>query len=447
MDHDSGYRWIMLTFSEEIFNVYLDVSTWMLEVNLLDNILIYFSEDGTPVTLRTIYEPATTGVTIQLFGTKTLLGISISNEKVNEKYRYAGPEMFKVTIKENTQIPNQEDGVDGYRIISKEISFINNDYQKYGEIPGVFDDEHNPRIYEEWSINFVVEVAGLANLGDIGISVVHNRMDHDSGYRWFMLFLDSPIYEVSLNVSDWMQDINLLDNIKIYLSEDAEPFTLRQIYDPTTTGVTLQLFGNKNMLAISISNEKEGEQYKYCGPNMYKVLVEEGTQIPTFEKGVAGYRVIASKTVLINDEYHMYGETDEMGDDGNPRLFEEWNIHWSVASCYVTFKVEGIDGVSYPDMLLDYGQRISLDKFYIDGYEVKATTATGETIYKYIIGTNHNLEVILTYSKSGVNEEADKNYTAIIIAASVGGGVLLLGGATFAFFKIKMKKRKGASNE
>lgn len=447
MDHDSGYRWIMLTFSEEIFNVYLDVSTWMLEVNLLDNILIYFSEDGTPVTLRTIYEPATTGVTLQLFGTKTLLGISISNEIVNEKYRYAGPEMYKVTIKENTQIPNQEDGVDGYRLISKEISFINNDYQKYGEIPGVFDDEHNPRIYEEWSINFVVEVAGLENLGDIGISVVHNRMDHDSGYRWFMLFLDSPIYEVSLNVSDWMQDLNLLDNIKIYLSEDAEPFTLRQIYDPTTTGVTLQLFGNKNMLAISISNEKEGEQYKYCGPNMYKVLIEEGAQIPTFEKGVAGYRVIASKTVLINDEYHMYGETDEMGDDGNPRLFEEWNIHWSVASCYVTFKVEGIEGLSYPDMLLDYGQRVSLDKFNVDGYDLKVTTKDGDTIYKNIIGSNHNLEVILTYSKASTNEKENKPSVGGIIAISAASSTLLLSGAALFIFRKKIFKRKGVTHE
>ena len=408
MDKDSGFRWLLFVFSEEIFSVYMNVTSWMEKVNLLDNVLIYLENDGEPLTLRQIYDPDTDGVTLQIFGARNVLGVSISNEKVGEKYKYGGPEMYRITIKENTKIPNQEEGVDGYRLIEKEISFINTDYGKYGEIPGAFDENNNPRLYEEWCINFTVEVAGLVSLGDIGISTVHNRMDKDSGYRWLMIFLDDAIYDVSLNVSDWSRKVNLLDNIFIYLTEDGEPITLRSIYDPTTTGITLQLFGQKTMLAVSISNRKANDQYEYCGPNMYKVVIEAGTQIPTYEKGIAGFRTVTAKTVLVNDEYNMYGEIDDTMDDyGNPRLYEEWNTKWSLASCLVSFKVVGVEGVTFPDMLLDYGQRVSLSKFAIEGYELKATTDEGETIYECIIGSNHNMNVILTYSPKDGGGEKD----------------------------------------
>ena len=420
MDKDSGYRWVMFLFSGEVFNEALDVSLWMEELNTLDNILIYFSEDGTPVTLREIYDPSTSGVSLQLFGQKNMMAVSISNEKTNGKYLYSGPEMYKITIKEKTQIPNLENGVEGYRLVQEEISFINADYQKYGEIPDDIDDEGHHRIYEEWSINWTVEIDGLRRLGEVGISTIHNRMDKDSGYRWIMIMLDTSLYEVSLNVSEWMEELNFLESISIYFSEDGEPILLKDIYDPTTTtGVTIQLFSQKNMIAVSISNEKEGDQYKYCGPNMFKMVIEAGTQIPTYENGVAGYREVRSKTVLLNDDYHLSGDIDGTMDDyGNPRIYEEWNINWTVASCLVTFKVEGIENVTYPDLLLDYGQRVPLEKYQISGYDLVATTDAGETIYQCIIGTNHNINVILTYTKSagggnqGSEEEKPKGFWA-----------------------------------
>ena len=410
MDRDSNYRWIMFVFSEEIFNEYLDVTSWMDRINFLDNVLIYLEDGTNPISLRDIYDIDHGGVTLQMFASKTLMAVAISNERVGDKYLYAGPEMYRITIKENTQVPNIEDGEAGYRVIEKEISFINDDYGKYGAIPGEFDDDNQPRLYEEWSINWRVEVAGLVNLGEIGISTIHNRMDKDSSYRWLMIFLDSAIYDVSLDVSDWANKVNFLDKIFIYMTEEGEPLSLRDIYDPSTTGITLQLFSQRNMIAISITNEKEGSQYKYCGPNMFKIVMEEGAQFPTYEKGVAGFRTLRSKTVLVNDEYHLYGEIDDTMDDyGNPRLYEEWNTKWSLASCYVTFKVVGIEGISYPDMLLDYGQRVSLSKFAVDGYELKATTEEGDTIYECIIGTNHNMNVILTYSKlEGENKKEEK---------------------------------------
>ena len=442
MDNVSGYRWLMFIVNDEFFDTSVNVSAWMNELNMLDSILIYFSDDGEPVPLSEMYEPNTTGVALRMFGDKTMFAASISNEKVDGQYRYCGPKMYRITIPAGTQIPTYESGVAGYRVVQKDISFINHDYGKYGEIPGEFDDEGNPRLYEEWSINWKVEVAGLENLGEIGISGIHNRMDKESGYRWIMIVLDQSIYNVGLDVSDWMDEVNLMDNISIYFNEYDDPIKIKDIYDPTTTGVAIQLFGQKNIIAISISNEIINGHYRYGGPEMYKIVVETGTQIPTYENGVAGYREILEKTVLLNDDYQLYGEIpDTMDDYGNPRLYEEWNVNWSVASCYVTFTVLGIEGVSYPDMLLEYGERISLKEFAIDGYDLVATTSAGDTIYQCIIGSNRNLDVILTYSVHK-DEGGDKKGCGGNIAA--GSIVIVMTSLSTVLFIVRKRKENEA---
>ena len=269
----------------------------------------------------------------------------------------------------------------------------------------------------------------------------HNRMDKDSGYRWIMIVLDQSIYNVGLDVSDWMDEVNLMDNVSIYFNEHDDPVKIKDIYDPTTTGVAIQLFGQKNIIAISISNEKVDGHYRYGGPEMYKIVVETGTQIPTYENGVAGYREILEKTVLLNDDYQLYGEIpDTMDDYGNPRIYEEWNVNWSVASCYVTFTVLGINGVSYPDMLLEYGERISLKEFAIDGYDLVATTAAGDTIYQCIIGSNRNLDVILTYSVHKDEGGEKKGCGGSIAAGSI--AIVMASLATVLFVVRKRKENE-----
>ena len=442
MDHNSGQRWLMFMVSEEIFNTQMDVTSWMNELNFFSNVLIYFSKEGEPITLSEIYDPSSTGVTLQLFGQRNVIAVSISNEELDGQYRYCGPKMYKITFNEGTQIPTYESDVAGYRLVSKETSFINYDYGKYGEIPGDVDDDGNPRLYEEWNINWKVEVEGLVNLGEIGINGVHNRMDKDSGYRWMMFMLDNSIYNVNLDVSEWIEELNFMDNISIYFSEDGEPVRIKDIYDPTATGVTIQLFGQKNMFAISISNEVINGKYRYAGPEMFKIIIEAGTKVPAYENGVAGYRVIGEKTILINGDYQLYGEIDDTIDDyGNPRVYEEWNVNWTLASCYVTFTVVGVEGVSYPDMLLEYGQRVYLEDFAIDGYDLVATTSAGDTIYQCIIGTNHNLNVILTYSTHKGNGNASG------CAGSVVTGSLIISMVSLMGLVLIIRRRKGNEHE
>ena len=130
----------------------------------------------------------------------------------------------------------------------------------------------------------------------------------------------------------------------IYPAPNSTPYPLSDIYNPNEEGITLRKFGELNMLGISILNDKENDEYLYSGNKMYMIQLNAGTQIPTYENGEAGYRVIEEKIILKNNEYGMSGEIPNSIDDyGRPRLYEEWNLNWSIIRCYATFTVVGIE--------------------------------------------------------------------------------------------------------
>ena len=387
-------------------------------INAYSHIKIYLSENdqGTLLsnvtTLRHAYQ--------NLWISEALLFALTAEEYENT---YNGTTIYAIEVLRGCELIINNEKVE----VDQSYRFVNSDYGKASAK------------YE--AFNFRPEViVDMDNLGDIGFVGFHNRMDRDSGYRWLMFFMDDNIYNVSLEFNEWIYEINFLDNVLIYLSEGEEHFTLRDIFEPNATGVTLQLFNTKNMLAVSINNEPQGESYRYSGPNMYKIIINEGTQIPAYENGVVGYRTTTSKTVFINDDYQLSGDIPGTNDDyGNPRIYEEWNVNWSLVSCYVTFTVVGIDGLSFPDMLLERGQTISLERFEQEGYDLVVTTSTGDRVYQNIVGTNYNIDFILTYTRSKGNG-GQINTTAIIISASVGGALLIAGAVVLV---IVLKKRKG----
>ena len=390
-------------------------------LNTYSHIKIHLSEDdqgillGNVTTLRSGYQNLWTSSAM-------LFSLSAAEFEV-----YNGTTIYAIEVLSGCELYVSNSPA----VVDKDYRFINNDYGKASAK------------YE--AFNFSLEVDALANLGEIGVIGVHNRMDKASEYRWIMFMLDSNIYNVNLGVDKWINELNMLDNIFIFLNETDNPLTLRDIYDPSQTGVTLRLFGQNNMLGVSILNGKVDGKYPYCGPKMYKIVIETGTQFPTYEDGVAGYRTINEKTVLVNDDYGLSGDIPDggMDDEGNPRIYEEWNVNWTVASCYVTFKVVGIEGLSFPDMLLEYGQRVSLETFAQDGYDLTVTTSDGAKVYQYIIGTNHNLDFTLTYTPTKGGSK-NINMTAIIIIAAVGGTVLVAGGVVAAILIIKKRKGKTA---
>ncbi len=315
--------------------------------------------------------------------------------------------------------------------VGRAYRFVNNDYGKASAK------------YEAFSFSIVANE--LVNFGYINISGIHNRMDSEAREdpncnRWIMFLFNDSIYQTNLVVNSWIDKINFLDNILIYQTKNGEPITLRSIFNKDGTGITLRQFGETDMLGVSIYNTKNGDDYLYDCAHMYSIVINANTQIPSFENGNIGYRLIEEKTMIINDEYGLTGPIPDSKDDhGTFRLYEEWNLNWSVVKCLVTFKVVGIEGLKFNDISLIYGQRVYLKEYEQEGYNLEVTTETGDHIYQCIIGGNHNLNIILTYtpitpSKSGLN-------VPLILIISISGGVLLVGGGVTAIIVIS-KKRK-----
>lgn len=315
--------------------------------------------------------------------------------------------------------------------VGRAYRFVNNDYGKASAK------------YE--AFNFSIVANELVNFGYINISGIHNRMDSEAREdpncnRWIMFLFNDSIFQTNLLVNSWIDKINFLDNILIYQTKDGEPITLRSIFNKDGSGIQLRQFGETNMIGVSIYNTKDENGYLYDCAHMYSIVINANTQIPSFENGDIGYRLIEEKTMIINDEYGLTGPIPDSKDDhGTFRLYEEWNLNWSVVKCLVTFTVVGIDGLEFEDVSLVYGERIYLTKYEQEGYNLEVTTETGDHIYQCIIGGNHNLNIILTYtpitpSKGGLN-------VPLILIISISGGVLLMGGGVTAIIVVS-KKRK-----
>ena len=347
--------------------------------------------------------------------------IALTDEEYDD---YNGQTIYMIEVLKGCEIY-----VDGaVATIDKNYIFLN---ASYG----------NPEAKYE-NFNFSMDASDLTNFGTINIINIHNRMDsthrgEPDCRRWIMFLVDDSIYGITRGVGAWADKLNFLDNISIYKDKDSEPYTLRSIYNPTG-GISTRQFGENNMLGVTISNAKDGDEYRFDGPHMYSMVIEAGTQIPSVEDGDNGYRVIKDKTLLINDEYGMSGPIANTKDDeGDPRLYEEWNLSWTVIRCFVNFTVVGIDGLSFPEISLEKGQRVSLSDYEQEGYSLEATTSDGDKIYKDIIGLNHNLSVTLTYTPKQVETVILWN---VIIPIAIGGGVLLIGGAVVAIFLLRKKK-------
>ena len=315
--------------------------------------------------------------------------------------------------------------------VGRAYRFVNNDYGKA------------TAKYEAFSFSIVANE--LVNFGYINISGIHNRMDSEAREdpncnRWIMFLFNDSIFQTNLLVNSWIDKINFLDNILIYQTKDGEPITLRSIFNKDGSGIQLRQFGETNMIGVSIYNTKDENGYLYDCAHMYSIVINANTQIPSFENGDIGYRLIEEKTMIINDEYGLTGPIPDSKDDhGTFRLYEEWNLNWSVVKCLVIFTVVGIDGLEFEDVSLVYGERIYLTKYEQEGYNLEVTTDKGDRIYQCIIGGNHNLNVILTYTPSTPNKGLNTN---LILIISISGGVLLTGGIVTSII-IFSKKRKG----
>ena len=390
-------------------------------INAYDNIKVFLSKDDNGTLLKDV---TTLRQGFQDRWTSSAFMFALTREEFEV---YNGTTIYALEINAGTEFY-----VSGAKaLVDETYRFINADYGK-------------PSAKYE-AFNFRLEAGDLKDFGNVSMMNIHNRMDKDSGHRWIMFLFEENIYNLNMNVTNWIDQLNFLDNVLIYFAKDSKPILLREIFNPDDEGITLRMFGELNMLGISILNTKENDEYLYSGSKMYMIQINEGTQIPTYEDGDTGYRVVNEKTIIRNDEYGMTGEIpNSMDDYGRPRLYEEWNLNWSVIHCYVTFKVVGIEGLSYPDMSLTPGERVSLDTFKQDGYDLTVTTTDGEKVYRYIIGSNHNIDFILTYTPAKSNEGDKKGCKSEVISSVI--YVPIIAGS-LAVLLLILRKKKGAHYE
>ena len=417
-------------------------------LNAYDYINIYLSKDGDAIALKdvtSIRKGAQNQFSIVDNCPAFFYAIDAANYEL-----YNGLTIYMIEVLEGCQV-----------YINGMIAEVDKTYQfvnlNYGAIFPDTQEGGKAREYAKYNgFSFQPTVTNLEYFGEVSMMNIHNRMDKDNEHRWLMFLFNEKIYNLvpltNTGVKHWIDKLNFLDSVYIYFEKDGEPKTLREIYDANVvgdaTGINIKQFNELNMLGVSISSEKdENDDYINAGPNMYNIIINQGAQIPTVENGVAGYRTINKKTMLLNEEYGFSGILDgnrpDLTDDkGRLRLYEDWNVNWTVVPCLVTFTVQGIDGLSFPDMYLEVGQRVSLKAFAVEGYDLEAKTTDGDKVYNYIIGATHNFNIILKYT---IHRDSDNNSKSSgcggnITVTSVVLSTLALAGT--ALLLIRKKKEK-----
>lgn len=154
-------RWLFLFFTET-FEARQDVSGWIKQLNTLDYIEFYPTDDLTqpPISLRDVYRGNTI---IKQFDQNTAMTFTIEDE-------YSGANMYMLVVKAGCQIPYIKNGEYGYRVVTSGKSFINDKYGETGDIFGLYDEMGMPRTYENWGIWWTAasrvsfQVKGLDNV-------------------------------------------------------------------------------------------------------------------------------------------------------------------------------------------------------------------------------------------------------------------------------------------
>lgn len=142
---NNAARWLMVSVSTA-FEKYALVSTLVDRLNMLDMINIYYSKDSEPIKLKDIYIGICENY---LFNESTTLGIRINLDEAN-----IGPNMYKVEFKKGCQIPYIINGEYGYKTLSSDYLLVNNNYQRTGDIFGIYDEDGFNRTYEQWCVNW-----------------------------------------------------------------------------------------------------------------------------------------------------------------------------------------------------------------------------------------------------------------------------------------------------
>ena len=374
--------------------------------DLLSKITLYTSpEDTTGIKASELCE--TDNWEMNTWGSEGLM----IRMKASAYEKYNGTTVYKMIIEKDAVVPCETYDLK----VQEQTVYVNSGYGK--------EETRNSAFW--WS--FVPDT--LKNHGVCSLSDMNNRSDDATDTRWLFLFF-SETFETTTDVSGWIEQLNFLDYIEFYDTEDLDkdPIPLRDVY---TGVVTTKQFSQNNALSITIDD-------KYSGANMYVLNVKDGCQIPFIINGEYGYRVVEGGKTFMNARWGETGDIFGVYDEkGNVRTYENWGVWWTPVR-KVSFTVEGIKDKTFPVRILTVGEVLEANEFAVEGYDVEITTADGERCLGGYIVRDKNDELILTYKKAA-DTAAAKGINPIYITAGM-AGLLVIAGIIVTVVIIKKKK-------
>ena len=301
---------------------------------------------------------------------------------------YNGATVYKVSIEGNTVFP----GYGCNLVLYEDRTYRNSTYGKEeSKDSGYYWSEMPSEIYD---------------FGTCTMTDMNNRSSTVEDVRWLFLFFVET-FDTMQDVSGWLEQLNTLDYIEFYTSQDLTqtPISLRDVY---TGNTIVKQFSQNTAITFTIESE-------YSGANMYMLRVKSGCQIPYVINGKCGYRVVEEGKSFVNDEYGKTGEIFGLYDEmGMPRTYENWGIWWTSVS-RVSFQVKGLENVSYPMLILAAGDVIELKDYAVEGYKVSLTTAEGDRCIGGYIVPKKDSELVLTYTvDDGTGDNAGKGCQAAV---------------------------------
>lgn len=364
--------------------------------NTLSKVKVYLSkEDATGTYLSEFCK--TTDWTINLWASSGLM-IPIDTEKYAT---YNPKSIYRIVIEEGSEMPSTEI----IYVTDKEASYLNKGYNK--------DSTTNE------ALNWWDESIELKSFGTAVLTTMDNRArtTDPAEERWLILYFNKD-FETQLDAESWIDQLNTLDYINIYLSKNAEPIKLREIY---YSSITMKGFGYAAALNINIINDP-----KYDGPHMYSVEVLEGCQFPYMKDGEQGYVTTATSITFVNRDYGKTGEIFGLYDsDGSARTYELWSVAWP-ALRKVTFKVEGADK-TYDSILVAAGDMINYSDYAIEGYDLSISDEDGnEGSGGAFTMPDKNVTLTLTYTKKGSKSDNSSSGGCSGCNSAIGGSISLL---------------------
>ena len=206
---------------------------------------------------------------------------------------YAGNNVYKVVIEKGTRIPYSVDGKLAFFVVDKDYVYYN---MSYGNEANAYS-----------SMDWVIKEPTRETLSLSGIQI--RALDETNTWYQYLVLRSDLFVKQSKVESDVKPGLSF-DKVKLYLSKDDSGKTLQEL---GVTHIDRNLWDTGAF--INFGNFSE-----YNGSSVYKVVIEEGFEIPVYNKTADG----ATATVYVVDKDYSFYNVNYGNDGAKLGSFEWW---------------------------------------------------------------------------------------------------------------------------